>query len=147
MALVIKNPPANAGYIRGAGSIPGLERSPGGGHSNPLQYFSSIVAWRIPWKEEPGGRQSMGSQRVGHNWSYLVRTHSLQLEGLFAPFSFRPVPGIVQAVDSVLLKMETLMSWLQSGHHAVSFLPLVVAVVSAKQLRDVPQTLLSMSFS
>ena len=37
MALVIKNPPANAGYIRGAGSIPGLERSPGGGHSNPLQ--------------------------------------------------------------------------------------------------------------
>ena len=28
---------------------------------------SSIVAWRIPWTEEPGGLQSMGSQRVGHN--------------------------------------------------------------------------------
>ena len=28
---------------------------------------SSILAWRIPWKEEPGGLQSMGSQRVGHN--------------------------------------------------------------------------------
>ena len=27
----------------------------------------SIVAWRIPWTEEPGGLQSMGSQRVGHN--------------------------------------------------------------------------------
>ena len=50
-------------------------------------------------------------------------------------------------MDSVLLKMETLMSWLQSGHHAVSFFPLVVAVVSAKQLRAVHRTLLSMSFS
>ena len=28
---------------------------------------SCIVAWRIPWTEEPGGLQSMGSQRVGHN--------------------------------------------------------------------------------
>ena len=28
---------------------------------------SSILAWKIPWTEEPGGRQSMGSQRVGHN--------------------------------------------------------------------------------
>ena len=29
---------------------------------------SSILAWKIPWAEEPGGLQSMGSQRVGHNW-------------------------------------------------------------------------------
>ena len=28
---------------------------------------SSILTWRIPWTEEPGGLQSMGSQRVGHN--------------------------------------------------------------------------------
>ena len=28
---------------------------------------SSILAWRIPWTEEPGGLQSMGSQRVGHD--------------------------------------------------------------------------------
>ena len=28
---------------------------------------SSILAWEIPWREEPGGPQSMGSQRVGHN--------------------------------------------------------------------------------
>ena len=34
----IKNPPANAGDIRDASSIPGSERSPGGGHGNPLQY-------------------------------------------------------------------------------------------------------------
>ena len=38
VALVVKNPPANAGDKREAGSIPGLGRSPGGGHGNPLQY-------------------------------------------------------------------------------------------------------------
>ena len=38
VALVVKNLPANAGDIRDVGSIPGSERSPGGGHGNPLQY-------------------------------------------------------------------------------------------------------------
>ena len=38
VALVVKNPPANVGDIRDMGLIPGLGRSPGGGHSNPLQY-------------------------------------------------------------------------------------------------------------
>ena len=33
---------------------------------------SSILAWRIPWIEEPGGLQSMGSHRVGHNSSDLA---------------------------------------------------------------------------
>ena len=34
---MVKNPPANAGDIRDVGSVPGLGRSPGGGHGNPLQ--------------------------------------------------------------------------------------------------------------
>ena len=38
VALVVKNPLANAGDIREEGSIPGLGRSPGGGHGKPLQY-------------------------------------------------------------------------------------------------------------
>ena len=38
MALVVKNPPANAGDIRELGSIPGLGRFLGGGHGNPIQY-------------------------------------------------------------------------------------------------------------
>ena len=37
VVLVVKNPPANAGDVRDMGSIPGLRRSPGGGHGNPLQ--------------------------------------------------------------------------------------------------------------
>ena len=36
---------------------------------------SSILAWRIPWTEEPGGLQSRGSQRAGHNWSNSAWTH------------------------------------------------------------------------
>ena len=30
---------------------------------------SSIFAWKIPWTEDPGGLQSIGSQRIGHNWA------------------------------------------------------------------------------
>ena len=55
-----KESPRNAGDL---GSVPGLGRSPGGGHGNPL----SILAWRIPWTEEPGALQSMRSQRVGQD--------------------------------------------------------------------------------
>ena len=39
VVLVVKNPPANAGDIKGAGSIPGLGRPPGKGNGYPLQYF------------------------------------------------------------------------------------------------------------
>ena len=51
MVLVVKNYPANAGDIKDVGSIPGSE--------DPLEEgmatHSSILAWRIPWTEEPGG--------------------------------------------------------------------------------------------
>ena len=57
---MVKNPPTNAGDV---GSIPGRE--------DPLEKKmatqSSILAWKIPWREEPGKVQSMGLQRVGHD--------------------------------------------------------------------------------
>ena len=56
VALVGKNPPAGAGNIGAAGSIPGSGRSPGEGHGP----HSSVLAWRVPWAEEPGGLQCMG---------------------------------------------------------------------------------------
>ena len=55
---VLKNPPANAGTVRDVGSIPRSGRSLEEGMST----HSSILAWRIPWTEEPGGLQCMGSQ-------------------------------------------------------------------------------------
>ena len=63
MLLVVENPLANAGDIRDMSLIPGSGRCPGGGHGNPLQYS----CYKIPWTEGPGGLQSMGSQRVGHD--------------------------------------------------------------------------------
>ena len=41
-----------------------------------MAIHSSIIAWRTPWIEEPGGLQSMGLQRVGHGWSDLACTHT-----------------------------------------------------------------------
>ena len=66
---VIKNPPANAADAGDVGSIPGSGRSPGEGNGNPLQYSC--------WTEEPGGLQSLGSQKVGHN----IVTKYLQGQG------------------------------------------------------------------
>ena len=63
MALVVKNLPALTGDIRDFCSIPGSGRSPEGGLGNLL----SILAWRIPWTEEPSELQSVRLQRVGHN--------------------------------------------------------------------------------
>ena len=54
---------ASAYSVGDPGSIPGLGRSPGEGNGN----HSSILAWKIPWMEEPGRLQSMGSQRVGYD--------------------------------------------------------------------------------
>ena len=62
MAQCVKNLPVKAGD---ASSLQSL------GRKDPLEkemaMHSSILAWRIPWTEEPGGLQSIGSQRVRHN--------------------------------------------------------------------------------
>ena len=63
VALVVKNPHANAEDTRDVGWIPGSGRSPGEGHGNPLQYS----CLESPRTEELGGLQSIGSQRVGHD--------------------------------------------------------------------------------
>ena len=63
VALIVKNPLANAGDIRDSGSIPGLGRSPGEENNNALQY--SCLGY--PMDREPGGLQPIGSQRVGHD--------------------------------------------------------------------------------
>ena len=53
---MVKNLPANVGD---SSSIPGSGRSPG----EEMATHSSILAWKIPWTEEPGGLQSMRSQK------------------------------------------------------------------------------------
>ena len=62
-ALVVKNPPANAGDVSDVGSIPGLRRSPGGGQGNPLQYscLENPIDRGAWWVTAHGGH------RVGHD--------------------------------------------------------------------------------
>ena len=59
---MVKNLPS---YARDTGSIPGWGRS----LEKEMATHSSILAWRIPGTEEPSGPQSIGSQRVGHDWA------------------------------------------------------------------------------
>ena len=69
---MVKNPPNNAGDI-GDTLIPGSGRS----LEKEMATHFSILAWRIPRTEEPGGLQSMGSQRVLHDLSNLTRSYSI----------------------------------------------------------------------
>ena len=74
VALLVKNPPANAGDMRHSRQFRSL------GWEDPLEKgvatHSSILAWRLPQTEEPGGLQSIGSQRVRHNCSDLACMHT-----------------------------------------------------------------------
>ena len=85
-----------------------------------MAIHSSTLAWKIPWTEEPDRLQSMGSQRVGHDWATSL---SLSLNGLvvFPAFNFslnlairslwsepQSAPGLVLAD-----RIELLHLWLQ----------------------------------
>ena len=68
VALVVKNLPANPGdiemWVQFLGQEDPVEKE--------MATHSSILAWRIPWTEEPGRLQSIGLHRVGHYWSNLA---------------------------------------------------------------------------
>ena len=65
----VKNPPAvEETRVLSLGQEDPLEKE--------MATRSSIPAWWIPWTEKPGGLQSMGSQRVGHDWSNLTCMHA-----------------------------------------------------------------------
>ena len=60
------------------GSVPGWGRS----LEKEMATHSSILAWRISWTEDPGGLQSMGSQRIGHNWATHTFTFFYTVNGI-----------------------------------------------------------------
>jgi len=87
VALVVKNLPAKAGDGRDVGLFLGWGRSPGGGHGNPFKW---ILAWRLPWTEEPDGLQSIGLHRGRYDWSDLAHTHAslMYMYGILTVTSF-----------------------------------------------------------
>ena len=69
MAQILKNLPIMQGtLVQSLGQEDLLEKEMAT-HSERNGNSSSILACKIPWTEEPGGLQSMGSQRVGHDWA------------------------------------------------------------------------------
>ena len=68
---VVENPPVNAGDTGDVGSVPGM----GSPLEEEVVTHSSILAWKIPWTEEPGGLHSMGLQRVIHIHMH-IHTHT-----------------------------------------------------------------------
>ena len=68
---MVKNSPAKTGDTVDMGSVPMLRSSSGKG----MATHSSTLAWKIPRTEEPVGLQSMGSQRVGHDWVASLVQH------------------------------------------------------------------------
>ena len=97
MALVVKNPAANAGDVRDVSSIPGSGRSPGGGRGNPLQYscLENLMDWgawwalvlgvtkswtRLKWLHEHTHVNSVVAQKMhseGHFWGVFLVYHFL----------------------------------------------------------------------
>ena len=61
---------------------------------------SSILAWKIPWMKEPGGLQSMGSQRVGHDWATNTHTKFWKFSGIVSSnIFFWTIPSLSQTLN------------------------------------------------
>ena len=87
MALVVNNPSANAGDIKDVGSIPGLGRSPGGGHGNPLQYSGlENPVDRGAWRDTVLGHNGLDTAEATEQSTQYDQSSRLESWGL-SPFS------------------------------------------------------------
>ena len=92
-------------------------QSYGEGNGNPLR----TLAWKIPWTEEPGRLQSMGSLRVGHNWAtslslftFMHWRRKWQPTPVFLPGESQGQRGLVGCVYGVA-QSRTRLKWLSSS--------------------------------
>ena len=94
---------------------------------------SSILAWKIPWMEEPGGLQSVGSQRVRHDWATSL-THSFSLISVFiceiSVSRARECPW-----SSLGWSRSGLSSAICPGHHSFPFLSICMHLGSLRKCR------------
>ena len=122
---VVKNPPASAGD---RGSIPGSGRSP----EEAMTTQSSILAWRIPWTEEPGGLQSTGLQRAGHDWA-TKQQQQKQHDDFYPPLSMLqivPKHPLCSACEFLLpAPWQPLIFWLSPHRHTLLYCPFILQVL------------------
>ena len=84
-----------------------------------MTIHSGILAWKIPWTEEPGRRQSTGSQRVWHNW----KTNT---------FTFMFIELVILS-DDLILSITSFSSWPNWGGGWVGWWVVVIVVVFYNQ--------------
>ena len=81
-----------------------------------METHSNILAWRIPWTEEPGGLQSVASQRVGHDWmTKHTAQHPGHSMGLFIGIicqSWSTWHSLYQAVSQIWVCTKAKSTWL-----------------------------------
>ena len=124
MVLVVKKPPANARDIRMRVRSLGQEDPLGAG----MATHSSILAWEIPWTEEPGELQSIGTQRVRHNLALThththTPTHTHTRIRTSTYLSFRETHRIGLTTVELLMKNTTFLM----KHKSLRFLPYAVS--------------------
>ena len=93
------------------------------GREDPLEKgmatHSSILAWRIPWTEEPGRLQSMGSQRVGHDWATSLSFTFMSYIGLPRWLSVKRTHLPVQEMQIWTLGWENLLEKAMATHSSI----------------------------
>ena len=87
-----------------------------------MRTHSSILAWKIPWTEEPGGLQSLGSPRVGHDWAHVTSTliehlHCARHSLWILSFNLCNLPlryryGCSHYIDEETEALRNMVSWL-----------------------------------
>ena len=102
------------------------------GQEDPLEKematHSSIHAWKIPWTKEPGGLQSMGSQRIGHNW--VTSLHFRDICSLQSQIGDKDIQCTVLNVKPSGLSWLCLALWLVTPFLSNSLKALVKGTVS-----------------
>ena len=108
VAQTVKNLPAmQETRVRSLGRKDPLEKG--------MTIHSSILAWRIPWTEDPGWLQSMGSQRVRHDWA--TNTHTLWRFRLYVPYS--DTAEFCMRGDALATVQSYLIAWKCAYHRWV----------------------------
>ena len=127
--------------------------------------YSNILGWRIPWTGEPGGPQSMGSQRVSHNWSNLSHTHThthTHTHGhIIAQLNLVPVLFIIAGwiftflnnrflwhceVCGLLFRMIFFYTCTQSSMYLLATMPCVLQTLEISQMTGPWELLIQLRF-
>ena len=89
------------------------------GGEDPLEEgkatHSSILAWRIPWTEEPGRLLSIGLHRVGHDWSDLACTHYGKLQTNFLANSVFQSSEVIKSCNVKYFRINAVQTQLWKG--------------------------------